>query len=50
MDSTVRVSLRLPKITFGDFVTSFNPGYPSGISEDVAWVERSETREVQHRT
>ena len=26
MDSTLRVSLRLSKITFGDFVTSFNPG------------------------
>jgi len=27
MDSTLRASLRLSKITFGDFVTPFNPCY-----------------------
>ena len=27
MDSTLRVSLRLSKINYGDFVTAFNTGY-----------------------
>ncbi len=27
MDSTLRASLRLSKITFGDFVAALNPGY-----------------------
>jgi hypothetical protein len=27
MGATLRASLRLPKITRGDFVTSFNSGY-----------------------
>jgi hypothetical protein len=27
MDATLRASLRLSKITFGDFVAALNPGY-----------------------
>jgi len=27
MDFTLRASLRLSKMTCGDFVTAFNPGY-----------------------
>ena len=32
MDFTLRASLRLSKITSGDFVTAFNPGYNYGVT------------------
>lgn len=35
LDSTLRVSLRLPKIAPGDFVTPFHPGYT--IDANRAW-------------
>jgi len=40
MDATLRASLRLSKITFGDFVAALNPGYPHRVDFSIIAASR----------